>query len=432
MREDPGARPVRLVVTDDLARSRATVFFRLVLAIPAWITFAFWSLGAIIVVIGAWFVILVKGRCSNGIHEFLAAYVRYSVQVSAYLHLAANPHPGFGPKLDYPVRVEIDGPAAQGRWSVFFRIFLALPALVLAAATGGSSMVGLPRRWGRYGVGFSGGAGTGGISSFLGWFASLARGRMPRGLRDLAVYGIGYSAQAYAYLLLLTDRYPSTDPRLAGSQELPHHPVRIEVDDDLLRPRLLVAFRALLALPHLVWLLLWTVAATLAALVGWLIAPFIARLPRPLHRFLAAYVRYAAHVSAFVGLVGGPFPGFVGKKGSYPIDLTIDPPERQGRWSLVFRGFLVVPAILVAFAYAGIANAVAFFGWWYGLGRGRMPSGLRDIGAAAIRYQGQAWAYLLLLTGRYPYAAPTLDGPAPEPEQLALDLTPGLTQESAA
>ena len=46
----------------------------------------------------------------------------------------------------------------------------------------------------------------------LGWFASLARGRMPKGLRDAGAYGVGYNAQALAYLLLVTDRYPNADP----------------------------------------------------------------------------------------------------------------------------------------------------------------------------------------------------------------------------
>lgn len=424
MREDPADRPVRLVVTDDLVRSRATVFFRLILVIPAWIALAFWTFAAAIVVVGAWFVMLVKGRCSNGIHEFLAAYTRYAAQVSAYLHLIANPYPGFGPKADYPVRVEIDGPVTQRRWSVFFRIFLAIPALFLAAATGGSSGLGFPRRAGSYGAAFSG-VGAGGVISFLGWFASVARGRMPRGLRDLGSYGIGYSAQTTAYVLLLTDRYPSSDPRLAGPQDLPHHPIRVEVADDLVRDRLLVLFRGLLVLPHFVWLALWTVAAFLASIAGWLIAPFIARLPRPLHRFLAAYVRYASHVFSFVGLVGGPFPGFVGKEGSYPIDIVIDPPERQGRAGLIFRAILAVPAIIIASAYGGIANTVAFLGWLFALIRGRMPAGMRDIGAAAIRYQSQTWAYWLLLTDRYPYAAPTLEGLPAEPEQMTLDPTPG-------
>ena len=38
----------------------------------------------------------------------------------------------------------------------------------------------------------------------LGWFACLARGRMPRGMRDAAAYGCGYGAQTTAYALMLT------------------------------------------------------------------------------------------------------------------------------------------------------------------------------------------------------------------------------------
>ena len=37
---------------------------------------------------------------------------------------------------------------------------------------------------------------------------------MPQGLRDLAAYAIGYSAQVTGYLLLLTDRYPNSDPAI--------------------------------------------------------------------------------------------------------------------------------------------------------------------------------------------------------------------------
>jgi len=403
--------PVRLVVTDDLGRSRATVFFRLLLIIPAWIVFAFWGLAALLVVIAAWFVILVRGRCSDGLHEFLSAYVRYSVQVSAYLHLAANPYPGFAPKRDYPIRVEIEGPPPQQRWTVFFRIFLAIPALLLASVTGGSLGLAAPNRSSAYGWSL-GGAGAGGVASILGWFASLVRGRMPHGLRDLSAYGIGYSAQMSAYLFLLTDRFPSSDPRLAGPMELPEHPVQLEFNDDLSRPRLLVFFRILLALPHLVWLALWTVLALLAAIAGWIVAPFQGRLPEALHRFLAAYVRYAMHVTAFLYLIGGPFPGFVGAEGSYPVDVDIAPAARQNRWTLVFRGFLVLPAVFLAAAYSGITFMVGVLGWWSSMARGRMPEGMTNVGAVSIRYQAQTWAYALLLTERYPYASPALENAA--------------------
>ena len=157
-------------------------------------------------------------------------------------------------------------------------------------------------------------------------------GRTPRGLRDLVVYAIGYTAQVVGYVLLVTDRYPTSDPaRIVPDTALPPHPVRLELTDRLERSRLTVFFRLLLTIPHLIWLLLWTVLALLAVFVAWLVALVIGRVPMPLHRFIAAWVRYSIHVMAFLFLVGGPFPGFVGAAGSYPVDLAIDPPVRQRR-----------------------------------------------------------------------------------------------------
>ena len=186
----------------------------------------------------------------------------------------------------------------------------------------------------------------------------------------------------------------------------------------------LVAFRLPLAMPHLFWLTLWFLPAVLAALVGWLVTLVRGRMPSSLHRFLAAYVRYLAHVTAFASLVGRPFPGFVGREGSYPIDPTIAPPERQGRLGVLGRIVLAIPALVLYQAYSIVLSAVALLGWFSSLVRGRMPNGLRDLGAAAIRYQAQLGAYVLLLTSRYPDSSPVLRGPpeapAVETEPLAL------------
>ena len=50
-------------------------------------------------------------------------------------------------------------------------------------------------------------------SGCIGWFAALAIGRMPRGMRDLMAYCLRYQAQTSAYLVLLTSRYPSLAER---------------------------------------------------------------------------------------------------------------------------------------------------------------------------------------------------------------------------
>ncbi len=42
-----------------------------------------------------------------------------------------------------------------------------------------------------------------------------------------------------------------------------------------------------------------------------------------------------------------------------------------------------------------------------------MPEGLRNLGASCLRYTAQTYAYLFLVTDRYPYATPVLEGRQP-------------------
>ncbi len=430
MNDEAVRRPIRLVVSDDLERSRLTVFFRLVLAIPHLFWISLWGIAAGAVAFVMWLAILFEGRAPGTLHRFVASYVRYTVHVGAYVNLAAGPYPGFTGQTAYPVDVEIDPPARQSRRSAAFRIVVALPALLLATVLGGSIGTGLPSAAQSSGsdwrVTSGSAAGVALTCAFLGWFAGVARGRMPRGLRDLVSYCLGYGAQTLGYLLLLTDRYPSSDPSLvAPPQRLPPHPVTIRVEDDLARSRLTVFFRLLLAIPHMLWLTLWTIVVVPAVILAWVAALVIGRVPAPLHRFLAAWIRYSSHVTAFVYLVGGPFPGFVGAEGSYPIRIAIDPAARQRRLVTLFRLVLGVPAFLVAGALGGALLVVAVLGWWYALVRGRMPEGLRNLGASCVRYSAQTYAYALLVTDRYPYAAPVLHDAPPDEEPALVPATAG-------
>ena len=193
-------------------------------------------------------------------------------------------------------------------------------------------------------------------------------------MRDAAAYAIGYGAQTTAYALLVTGRYPDATPgRADPAPELPPHPVAVRVDDELARPRLLVLFRLPLCIPHLLWLTAWSAFALAAWILALIAALVRGRVPRPLHRFLAAYVRTWMHLGCFLCVVGRQFPGFVGREGGYPIDLRIAAPVRQSRLGVLLRLVLAIPAALLASAYAGVAFAVAILGWLAALAIGRMP-----------------------------------------------------------
>ena len=73
-----------------------------------------------------------------------------------------------------------------------------------------------------------------------------------------------------------------------------------------------------------------------------------------------------------------------------------------------------------------VLQVVAFAGWFVTLVLGRMPRGMRDLGAYCLRFNTQTYAYVSLLTARYPSLAsgsvpaaePAPAGPEPEPEAI--------------
>jgi Domain of unknown function (DUF4389) len=180
------------------------------------------------------------------------------------------------------------------------------------------------------------------------------------------------------------------------------HPIRLVVNDDLQRNRLTVFFRLILAIPLFLWAVLWGVIAILAYIVNWFATLFMGQSPEGLHNFLATFLRYTTHVRAYTLLVADPYPPFTGREGTYPIDLEVDPPQRQNRLTVFFRGILAIPALFLSNLLSQLNQLLAIFSWFIALITGRVPEGIRNFAALAMRIETQTWAYVMLLTGRYP------------------------------
>jgi hypothetical protein len=187
------------------------------------------------------------------------------------------------------------------------------------------------------------------------------------------------------------------------------HPVGLVFTDDLKRSRLTVFFRPLLVIPSLIFLMLWGIAAYIVVLIAWFAALFTTRVPEGLHNFNAQYLRYTTHVFGYVYLLADPWPGFSASM-AYPIDARIDGPQPQSRLTVFFRWILAIPALILAGIFRQVNQIVALLSWFYCLAMGNMNKGMRDISAWLFRYELQTYAYIFLLTGRYP----TLSG-APTP-----------------
>jgi Domain of unknown function (DUF4389) len=179
--------PIELDVTDDLRRSRLTVFFRLpIFIIVHYLWLYLWSIAALVAWIANWIFTLVLGRSPEMLRDFLGAYLRYTLHLYAYISFAADPLPGWLAVRRYPVDAQIPE-QRQRRLITLFRPILAIPALFL-------SWVFLV---------------VVNVIAIIGWFVCLALGRVPKGLRDLNLYCLRYETQTRAYVTFLTDRYPS-------------------------------------------------------------------------------------------------------------------------------------------------------------------------------------------------------------------------------
>jgi hypothetical protein len=196
----------------------------------------------------------------------------------------------------------------------------------------------------------------------------------------------------------------------AAVGEADRHPIGLIVEDDLKRNRLTVFFRLLLAIPLAIWIAIWGIVTYIVVIVAWFAALFTGRVPEGLHNFLARFLRASTHLTAYIFLLADPWPPFSGEPGSYPVDLRVDPPEAQSRVTVFFRIILAIPALVLCYVFRLVNNIVAFLGWFYCLFTGRMHQGMRDISLWMLRFEVQSYAYVMLVTGRYPSfsGAPTV------------------------
>ena len=179
--------PVRLVGGHDLERSRLTVFFRILLLIPHAVVLALYGIAVYVVAIIAWFAALFTGSVPEGMHNFIAGFLRYYARVLAYGTILANPYPPFGPGGTYPVDLEIDPPVSQSRLTVFFRVILAIPCWFVMS-----------------------------ILQYLlellaigNWIVAMILGRVPNGMQTLGMFCLRFMTRTQAYIFLVNPRYPA-------------------------------------------------------------------------------------------------------------------------------------------------------------------------------------------------------------------------------
>ena len=213
------------------------------------------------------------------------------------------PPPGSQPPggAGYPVTFSVDYPDRPlNRVSTFFRIFAAIPILILADAVTGAVL--------RYPAGghtstvFIGGAGVLFIPPLL---MLLFRKKYPWWWLEWNRHLTRFLNRVYVYLALMDDRYPSTD-----EEQSVHYDFRNpDAERDLSRGLPLVKW--FLAIPHYIVLFFLEIAAFIVIVVAWFAILFTGRYPRGMFDFVEGVQRWHNRVAGYAFLlVTDQYPPF--------------------------------------------------------------------------------------------------------------------------
>ena len=109
------------------------------------------------------------------------------------------------------------------------------------------------------------------------------------------------------------------------------YPISYEADAAIEgRNRLTTFFRYFVAIPWVIVAALYSIGASVAAIIAWFAIVFTGRYPEGLYNFNAGFLRMISRVNGFHYLLSDDFPPFNGEEDpAYPVRVGIAPPLDQ-------------------------------------------------------------------------------------------------------
>jgi len=195
----------------------------------------------------------------------------------------------------YPARLQVDYPDQHNRVTTLFRIVLVIPiAIIYGVLTAGATRT-VYDESGQVVSTTSGGISAGLFLATL--LMILFRQRYPRWWFDFVVELTRFGARIGAYVVLLTDQYPSTVDAQRVHLEIDYPDVPRDLN------RWLPLVKWLLAIPHFLVLVVLSVGAFFAVVIAWFAILFTGHYPRGLFDFVVGVGRWWLRVDAYAFLL---------------------------------------------------------------------------------------------------------------------------------
>jgi hypothetical protein len=201
----------------------------------------------------------------------------------------------------YPVAYSVEyQDRPLNRLTTFFRIFTAIPILIVVCSITGYSS--------QYSTGEGattvvvGGTGLLFIPPLL---LILFRQKYPRWWYDWNLELLRFTNRVGIYISLMDDRYPSTDEQQALRLDMPYPNAAKDLN------RWLPLVKWFLAIPHYIVLFFLYIGAFVAVIIAWFAILFTGRFPRGLFDYLVGVGRWQTRVVAYAFvLVTDEYPPF--------------------------------------------------------------------------------------------------------------------------
>lgn len=195
----------------------------------------------------------------------------------------------------YPARFDVEYPSRLDRLTTFFRLIWATPILIILGLL---NAAGVTRHVTEGGVTVQSTAGGIAAGLFTATVLMIVfRQRYPRWWFDFALELGRFSSRVTAYLLLLTDRYPSTVDEQSVHLDVPYPDAEQGLN------RWLPLVKWFLAIPHYIVLAFLAVGVAVVTLVAWFAILFTGTYPRGLFDFVVGVGRWATRVWAYAFLL---------------------------------------------------------------------------------------------------------------------------------
>ena len=187
------------------------------------------------------------------------------------------------------------------------------------------------------------------------------------------------------------------------------------------RNRLTVAFRILLAIPHLIVSQVWGYLAQILAFIQWFVILFTGKRNEGMWNLQQSWLSYYARVMGYTELLYDQYPAFGTDPGTVPVRSAISYEESANRLTSALRLIWIIPAAIIGAIMGIAAFVVVVISWFSIVITGKQSRGMWDFVLKVMRFTLQVQSYGLLMTDTYPkfgegaMAAASSTSPPPPP-----------------